>query len=143
MSQMCSYLEGAVRRIATERDIDLTVYTGTFGTSTLADKNGVPRPHYLSFDKNNNGILPVPKYYWKLIHDPGTNTATAVVGVNNPHLNELPPEDVLCEDVCNQVPWISWKRNDFVKGYTFCCTASGLYTAIDYAPYLGDLPLLI
>lgn len=85
----------------------------------------------------------MPKYYWKLIHDHTANAATAVIGINNPHLTEISPGDVFCEDVCNQIPWVNWKRNDFVKGYTFCCTAEGLRRAIDYVPHLGDLPLLV
>ena len=119
----------------------LTIYTGTFGICTLADVNGVQQPIYLAFDENNNGLIPVPKYYWKLIHDPVSNTATAVLGINNPH-NNVVPEDVICPDVCAEVPWVTWTLTDVYKGYTFCCTAAELYKAINFAPNL-DVPLFV
>ena len=140
-----SVLEAAVRQIAIARDIDLTIHTGTYGTMNLADVNGKQRPFYLAQDKNNNGVVPVPKYFWKLIHDPSSETATAVIGINNPHLERITSSDILCPDVCNQVSWIAtlrWKPHDFSKGYMFCCTAQSLHKAVSYAPDL-DLPLFL
>jgi hypothetical protein len=104
-------LENAVRNLAVSRDVKLTVITGVNDICTLADVNGVQQPIYLAFDENNNGLIPVPKYYWKLIHDPVSNTATAVLGINNPH-NKVVQEDVICPDVCDQVPWVTWTRLD-------------------------------
>ena len=130
-----------MRTLAISRDAELTIYTGTFGVTTLADVNGVQQPIYLAFDENNNGLIPVPKYYWMLVHDTAANTATAVFGINNPH-NRVTAEDVLCPSVCDQIPWVDWSLTDVVKGYTFCCTAADLYKAVDYAPNL-DVPLLI
>lgn len=127
-------LETTVRQIAITRDLDLTVYTGTFGIMTLTDAKGKQQPLYLTFDKNNNGVIPVPKYYWKLIHDPASETATAVLGINNPHLDRIVPADILCPDVCNRIPWINWKLTDISKGYMFCCTAEELRKAIPFAP---------
>lgn len=136
-----SLLENAVRNLAITRDDDYTVYTGTFGVTTLADINGIQQPIYLAFDENNNGLIPAPKYYWKLIHHPATDTATAVVGINNPY-NTVQPQDIFCPNVCSQVPWVNWKVTDVKNGYTFCCTAADLHRAIDFAPDL-DVPLLI
>lgn len=127
--------------MAISRDVELRIYTGTFGVTTLADVNGVQQPIYLAFDENNNGLIPVPKYYWMLVHDTAADVATAVLGINNPH-NRVTPEDVLCPSVCDQVPWVDWSLTDVVKGYTFCCTAAELHKAIDYAPNL-DVPLLV
>ncbi|KAI9550132.1 hypothetical protein GHT06_020089 [Daphnia sinensis] len=129
-------LETTVRQIAITRDLDLTVYTGTFGIMTLTDAKGKQQPLYLTFDKNNNGLIPVPKYYWKLIHHPDSGTATAVLGINNPHLDRVVPADILCPDVCNRIPWMNWKLNDISKGYMFCCTAEELRKAIPFAPDL-------
>lgn len=130
-----------MRTLAISRDVELRIYTGTFGVTTLADVNGVQQPIYLAFDENNNGLIPVPKYYWMLVHDTAADVATAVLGINNPH-NRVTPEDVLCPSVCDQVAWVDWSLTDVVKGYTFCCTAAELHKAIDYAPNL-DVPLLV
>jgi hypothetical protein len=112
---------------------------------TLADINGVQQQIYLAFDANNNGLLPAPKYFWKLIHEPISNTATAVIGINNPYLNPVMPEDVICPDVCDQIPWVNsaiFELNSIAKGYTFCCTAAELHKAISFAPNL-DVPLFV
>lgn len=134
-------MENAVRNLAISRDVKLTIYTGTFDILELLDINGVRQKIFLEFDANNNGLIPVPKYYWKLIHDPVSNTATAVLGINNPH-DKVTSADVICPDVCSQVPWVTWTLTDVYKGYTFCCTAAELRKAINFAPDL-DLPLLV
>lgn len=137
-------LELATRSLASTRKLDLVTYTGTFGTMTLADVNGLQQPIYLAKDSNNNYVIPVPKYYWKVIHDPVSNTATAVVGINNPHLGMVTGADVLCDDVCSQITWAPLSnRLDITKGYTFCCTVQSLRNAIPHAPNLGNLPLLV
>ena len=139
------FLESGVRSTALARQVDLTIYTGTFGVMTLADINGVQQEIYLAFDANNNGLLPAPKYFWKLIHEPISNTATAVIGVNSPYLDPVTPEDIICPDVCDQIPWVNSAISapqNIAKGYTFCCTAAELHKAVSFAPNM-DVPLFI
>lgn len=134
-------METAIRRLAVDRKSNLTIYTGTFGITTLADIHGVHQPIYLAYDENKNGLIPAPKYYWKVVHDTVSNTATAVIGINNPYGN-VKPEEIICTDVCAQITWVkTLKLTDIRKGYTFCCAVSDLGKAIPYAPDL-DLPLL-
>ena len=94
-----------MRKEAIARDVNLVVYTGTFQVLELLDVNGIPQPIYLVPDGNGSGLIPAPKYYWKLIHDPQANTATAVIGMNNPHLRNIPVQDIFCPDVCQEIPW--------------------------------------
>jgi hypothetical protein len=137
-------LEFGTRDLAISRVIDVVVYTGTFETLTLADVNGVQKPIYLATDGNNNNVLPAPKYYWKVVHDPASNKATAFIGINNPHLTSVTGADVFCTDVCSQVGWMSWSnRFDIPKGYMFCCTAAGLHNVVAHAPNLGSIGLLV
>lgn len=139
------WLEIGVRKVATERNIDFTVYTGTYGVLTLADINGVQQEIFLAFDENNNGLIPAPKYYWKLIVDRATNNATAVVGINNPHLTSVAPADIFCPDVCNQVPWVGaniFNIHSIPIGYTFCCTAADLHKVVGFSPNL-NVPLFV
>lgn len=137
-------LEAATRSLASSRVLDLDVYTGTYGVLTLADVNGVQKPIYLAKDANSNNMIPAPKYYWKVVHDPVSNKATAFVGINNPHLTTVQGSDIFCSDVCSQVSWVSWSnRFDIPKGYMFCCTASSLHNVISYAPNLGNVGLLV
>lgn len=112
---------------------------------TLADINGVQQPIYLAFDANNNGLLPAPKYFWKLIHEPISNTATAVIGINSPYLDPVMPEDIICPDVCDQIPWVNdaiFQLTNIARGYTFCCTAAELHNAVSFAPNM-EVPLFI
>lgn len=136
-------LEMATRNLAIKRARNLNIYTGGFGILTLADVKNVQKPIYLAFDSKENGLIPVPKYYWKVVHDPLTKTATAFVGINNPHLTSILPSDILCEDICNKVSWVTWNRLNIPSGYMFCCTLSNLKNLISYAPDLGNLPLLV
>ena len=132
-------LETAVRDLASGRMADYTIYTGTFGILTLADIQGRQKPITLAA----NGKIPVPKYYWKVIHDPANGKATAVIGINNPYLATVTGADVFCPDVCNQMKWIKFERTRMASGYTFCCTVQSLRKIISYSPDLGNLPLLI
>ena len=139
------WLEIGFRKVATERNIDFTVYTGTYGVLTLADINGVQQEIFLAFDENNNGLIPAPKYYWKLIVDRATNNATAVVGINNPHLTSVAPADIFCPDVCNQVSWVGaniFNIHSIPIGYTFCCTAVDLHKVVGFSPNL-NVPLFV
>ena len=106
---------------------------------------GIQKPIYLAFDANNNGLIPAPKYYWKLIVDHATNNATAVVGINNPHLTSVAPEDIFCPDVCKQVPWVGqniFNPSSISLGYTFCCTAADLHKVVAFSPDL-NVPLFV
>ena len=62
-------LEIATRNLAASRSTNLITYTGGHGILTLADVKGVQKPIYLAFDSNGKGLIPVPKYYWKIVHD--------------------------------------------------------------------------
>ena len=128
-------LETAVRNLAAERKADYTIFTGTFGLMTLPDVQGRQKRLFLA-----NGQIPVPKYFWKVIHEPATKKATAVIGINNPHLATITGADVFCPDVCPS--WIKFERLRITSGYTFCCTVQSLHNVISHSPNLGDLPLL-
>ena len=76
------YFEIGVRDFAVERSLDLVVYTGTHMVCQLEDTAGNMVDIYL-YDQDR---LPVPRFYWKIIHDPLNAAGVAVVGVNNIHL---------------------------------------------------------
>ncbi|CAG5036787.1 unnamed protein product [Parnassius apollo] len=59
-------LEDAVRRRAYRNGSRLVVYTGTYGVCTLADAHNEQQELFLNVDDNNNGVVPVPLYYYKL-----------------------------------------------------------------------------
>jgi len=136
-------LEIKARAIADERQALLTVYTGGYGVTTLDDVNNNPVELWLGKDSSGKLLkrLPVPHLTWKVIHDEQAKDAVAVIQVNNPWAT-IKPEDILCENVCDQLDWVSWNVEDIRLGYTYCCTVESFSKAVPYAPNLGSLPLM-
>lgn len=126
-------MEQNVRDFAFDRGLDLTVHTGTHGLSTLpSEASNDPVDVFLYYDENQNA-LPVPALFWKVVYDPESQQGIALVGVNNPHEKNI--EDfVVCEDVCDQVDWLTWKREDVKQGYGYCCEVDDFRKTVDYLP---------
>jgi len=105
----------------------------------------VQQPIYLAKDANNNGLIPAPKYYWKVVHDTVNNKATVFIGINNPHIGAVVASDIFCTDVWSQISgWSNWNsRLEIPKGYMFACTVADFHSAVSYSPDLGNLGLLV
>ena len=82
------------------------MYTGTHGTLKYKDNNNNYQKIFL-----HQGYIPAPRYYWKVLQDQvrendglyqssmelmddfqTTNTATAFIGLNDPHITTTPTE---------------------------------------------------
>lgn len=121
-------LEMNVRSFASQSGLDLLVYTGTHGVTTLPHAStGEDIPLYIY---NENGVqgLPVPQYYWRVVYDPETQLGTAFVTINNPYHTDVTQEQ-LCTDVCDQIDWLSWQASDQRLGFSYCCTVDELRAA--------------
>ena len=60
-------------------DKSLDVYTGTYGVLEYPDTSSVNQKIYLYTD-NSETWIPVPQYFWKVVHDVENNEAIAFVG---------------------------------------------------------------
>ncbi|XP_061385080.1 uncharacterized protein LOC116776949 isoform X1 [Danaus plexippus] len=128
-------LEEALRRRVHSYGRPVTVYTGTFGVSTLGDTSSRQQQLYLSVDQNNNGILPVPLYYYKVVFDAANNTAAAFVSINSSYYNQTMIEKLtFCEDICGSrnYSWLRWRSSDGT--HSFCCEYH------DFVKTVHDLP---
>ncbi|KAK2719766.1 uncharacterized protein LOC136037122 [Artemia franciscana] len=134
-------IETEVRGYAIDRDRDVTVYTGTHQIAQLADENDADKDIHLYIDAAEP-LLPVPRLFWKILHDEVENTAVAFVGINNPHLQAIPDDYIICNSVCDQISFVTWDITDILKGYTYCCTTQELKSAIPLVPELGNVGLL-
>ncbi|KAL0808398.1 hypothetical protein ABMA28_012872 [Loxostege sticticalis] len=109
--------EGLKRRIhALGRPV--TVYTGTHGVLSFGDGKEL----YLSTDANNNGIVPVPLYLYKLVYDPKTKKAVVFVTINSSFYNSTMTDQLtVCEDVCErrEFSWLTWRDDGTTS---FCCS---------------------
>lgn len=127
-----------VRTYADFRGVDLMVYTGTYGVATLPNVNGIETELYLAVDSNNNKVLPVPKLYWKLVHEPISNA-----GINNPYVTSPSSDYYICNNVCDQVSWLNWVPDDAVLGFSYCCEVGDFQTTVSVVPFLNVNSLLV
>lgn len=131
-------IEGNVRDYASNNNIDLIVYTGTYGVTTLpnAIEEGEEEEDielYLHYDKNDNGVVPVPNLFWKVIYEPIGKKGIALIAINNPHYENV-EEHVICENVCDEIDWLTWKSANIKLGYGYCCDVDDFRETIDYLP---------
>ncbi|XP_070504991.1 uncharacterized protein [Chironomus tepperi] len=116
------YIEDATRRLAATRQLDLDVYTGTFGRLRLRDADRVQHDIYLSINGTNQ--IPAPKLYYKILVNNADNSGIVMIGVNNIYLEQADLyEYIICHDISYQITWpISWVRNDTQRGYSYACS---------------------
>ncbi|XP_004530618.2 uncharacterized protein LOC101454408 isoform X1 [Ceratitis capitata] len=142
-------VENKVRAFVAKKKRSATCFTGTVGTMHLksADAN-VRLPFYLAADANNNGLLPVPALYYRIIVM-GYSAGIVLLGVNDPHatVSEILTEYVICQDVREQVPWLSWMRNgagSLRRGYLYACRVDEFIKVVPALPVeLGNVTELL
>ncbi|SPP76178.1 uncharacterized protein LOC117579518 [Drosophila guanche] len=133
-------IEDSVRKFVADQNITVDCYTGTWGVSTLPDVDGIERELYLNFDENNNGLIPVPKLYFRVIIDRESRKGIVLIGVNNPHadIEQIEKEYIICQDIGQQLTWVSWTKNDLKKGYSYACAVDDFTAVVKHLP-LEDL----
>lgn len=125
-------LESSVRSFASDRALDLLVYTGTYGVTTLPHAQTKEEIKlYLYLDENNNNGIAVPQLYWKFVYEPVTKAGVVFVGINNPYQETFEP---LCTDISDIYDWLSWKKEDQKAGYSYACEVEEFRKAVDYFP---------
>lgn len=131
-------VESSTRRFFNARDIRRgEVYTGTYGIMTLPDINGVQQQIFLDFDENNNELIPAPELYYKILIDKDTKRGITIIGLNNIYLTrEELPQFIHCEDISDQIDWITWKKDDLGQGFCYACEVN------EFAAFVGHLPEL-
>lgn len=128
-------VETSVRQFVFNRNIEVEIWTGTYGVVTFADSRGIQTEIYLD---GPNRRIPVPKIFYKVvIHEP-TARGIVLIGVNNPHLTieEINSSYMFCENVAHLVNYISWEKDNIYLGYSYACEVN------EFAKYVGHLPQL-
>ncbi|KAK9502026.1 hypothetical protein O3M35_012636 [Rhynocoris fuscipes] len=120
-------IETNTRRIASKLGADLEIITGTHGVSKMKDSEGKLKEIYLESDSK----IPVPEYYWKLLHNPEDDSCMGFITTNNPYLEKAPKHK--CKDVCSDYGW-PVMQEDLFKGYVYCCEYSTMKKAIPELP---------
>merc|ERR1719334_447605 len=123
-------LESSVRDLGKKLGRDLEVVTGTHEILQYKNKKGKNTKIFLEEEKS---YVPAPKYYWKVVKDPKTETAAVFIGLNDPHTKEAPKE--LCENRCGEMgPWVDWELRELGSGYMYCCQLEEAQQAIKSIP---------
>jgi len=104
-----------------------------FQTLTLPDANG--DLHEVFLDQRR--LIPVPLFYWKIVHDPEVNEAIVFVGVNSPRSydDEIPPELSICPDICESAGWNFPNKNVTEKGFLYCCSYQSFKESIEWIDF--------
>ncbi|XP_046752864.1 uncharacterized protein LOC124416067 [Diprion similis] len=135
------YLESDVRDYASNSQVDLDVYTGVHGITTLLDVNNLEQPIYF-YASGDERALPVPKFFWKIIYDPLTQKGTAFVGVNNPYITEVTSDYYICDDISSKITWLTWTADSIEKGISYACTIDDLREVVPTLPELTVVDIL-
>jgi hypothetical protein len=135
-------VELSTRRLAADRNIFLDVYTGTFGRALFRDVFGIDRAIFLD---HPNTQIPVPILFYKIIVNRADRTGVVLLGINNPHLSlsQIKRDFVICNDVSNRIDYISWRREDLVRGYGYACDVNDFLRKVPHVPGIDVQSLLV
>ncbi|XP_017841252.1 uncharacterized protein LOC108598987 [Drosophila busckii] len=131
-------VEDGLRSWVSKNKMNVNCYTGVYGVTTLPNKDGRETPLYLARDANNNGLIPVPMLYFRVVIEPSTHRGIVFVGVNNPHLTEaqIRKDYIICNDVSDQVNYINWKKTDIRAGWSYACEVADFLKTVKTLPAL-------
>lgn len=98
------------------------IVTGTYGSCTLPDVDGVQQPLFLDLPDG----IPVPLFYWKLYYDLDKQDGLVYVGLNNPY-KEIDDSVYVCPNVCpdgydKHDGSDGDEQEDANQGLIYCCT---------------------
>lgn len=126
-------LEMAVRRLSVKKNLELTVYTGTYGIYELDGKK-----RYLIYDASGKPSIPIPLVFWKVVYDQEHNKAVAFIGLNDPDADpEDNPAKEMCTDVCPSIKWVSLKPKPHI-GLIYCCAVEEFSKIVTTLPPITD-----
>lgn len=135
-------VEMSSRRLAADRNIFLDVFTGTFGRATFKDIFGINREIYLDYP---NRQIPVPVLYYKVLVNRANRSGVVLLGVNNPHLtlSEIQSNFVICNDVSDRLSFMTWRRDDLERGYSYACEVNDFLRRVPHIPGIIVTSLLV
>nr|CAD7402364.1 unnamed protein product [Timema cristinae] len=143
MGEQPSSVGTRTKKYARDKSVDLVVYTGTYGITTLPNARGVEKELYLYVDENNNNAMPIPKLFWKVVYNPLSQAATVFIGVNNPYITSLKNDYQLCSDVSSKVSWLTWDKSSQKKGFSYACEFADFRKSVPAMPALTVKSLLV
>lgn len=150
-------VEISSRRLAADRNINLEVYTGTFGRGQLQDAGGTWRDIFLAWPQRQ---IPMPRLFYKILINRANRSGVVLLGkknlfsavpfsknsrinfclgVNNPHLTlaEILRDYVICTDVADRINYVTWQRTNLNRGYSYACEVNNFLSRVPHIPSLS------
>ncbi|KAL3277421.1 hypothetical protein HHI36_012769 [Cryptolaemus montrouzieri] len=138
------FLEQSIRQMATTRNLDLEIYTGTHEILTMRNNNTESNVELFLFSSNGEVGLPVPLFFWKIVFDPKSSAGVAFVGTNNPYITSSKLDEMrICKDVSERINWISLNNKKLQRGFTYACSVMEFRKNVKFVPNLKVNNLLV
>ncbi|XP_070507852.1 uncharacterized protein [Chironomus tepperi] len=132
-------VEISSRKVASDRGIELDVYSGTYGISQLWNSEGIRKNIYLDWPA---GRIPMPQIYYKILIHQDSLSGVVLIGVNNPHLtlDDIQTHGyIICPDVSDQINYVTWIRTDLRRGYSYACEVHDFTTVVQHIPEIQNI----
>ncbi|CAO1405394.1 unnamed protein product [Diamesa tonsa] len=136
--------EDASRHLAANRNINLEIYSGTWGVTGLKDASNTFRDIYL-YVSGTTRKIPVPKLYYKILLNKADNSGIVLIGVNNPHLTleEIKKDYIICTDVSDKINYVNWLKNDLSRGFSYACDVNEFLKKVPHISGVSTGKLLV
>ncbi|XP_050514355.1 uncharacterized protein LOC114334473 isoform X14 [Diabrotica virgifera virgifera] len=133
--------ENEIRLYASNNNVNLQIWSGTYGVMKLNNETSEPTELYLLekvVKKEFVIAFPVPELYWKIVYNPLNAQGIVFIGHNNPYVDKVNPEEQICVDISSKISWIRWDKELYAKGYFYACDYNddGFHSIVDFAPKL-------
>ncbi|KAF5276038.1 hypothetical protein FQA39_LY00834 [Lamprigera yunnana] len=135
-------MEANYRKLAIDRELDFTIYSGSYGIATLPDVNGDEQELYLWIGADGQKGIPVPALFFKVVYEPISEAGVVLLGFNNPH-KEFDESYMICKNVCSKITWLTWKPENSNLGFGYCCEVNDFRKTVKYLPKFTVRSLLI
>lgn len=128
-------LELAIRKFVIDRHLQLTIYTGTYGTYEI---NGTKM--FLASDSYGLPTIPIPQVFWKVVFDERNGRAVAFVGLNDPYAdpNDNSAMHLCSVDVCHLIRWVNFKPIP-KSGLMYCCEIDDFSKTVKTLPPIENV----
>lgn len=101
-------IEEGVKKFVKDKNVNVEVYTGTYGIFKYPDVTGKEQEIFLD---GNRKQIPVPRFYYKVLIAEKLEAGIVFIGVNNPFVSlaDITKSGyILCPDVADDVKYINW-----------------------------------
>ncbi|ENN82866.1 hypothetical protein YQE_00768, partial [Dendroctonus ponderosae] len=125
--------ETDVQDYAESNNVNLQVWTGGFGVTTLPHATTGRETELYLHVSGTQRSLPVPEIFWKVVYNPISQRGVALIGVNNPYKTAA-QINRFCDDRSDLLPWLNWQRNNQMRGISWACTVTAFRRIVNTFP---------